>query len=95
MTWKEKLSRQMEPDNQELNWGGNEGLDDDQLTAFEILAATYVSTFSDEAIINSTNLKPSKFFNERMEGWLQLARKNEDIKTLLCMFITGPAGADK
>jgi hypothetical protein len=32
-------------------WGENEMLDDDQQMAFEILAATYILTFSDEAIM--------------------------------------------
>jgi hypothetical protein len=36
-----------------LKWGENEGLDDDQQTAFERLASTYALTFSDEAIINA------------------------------------------
>jgi hypothetical protein len=40
-----------------LKWGKNEGLDDDQQKAFEILAATYVLTFSDEAIIDTMNLE--------------------------------------
>jgi hypothetical protein len=65
-----------------LNWGKNEGLDDDQQTAFEVLAAKHVFPFSHEAIIKTANL-------------LQLARINQDIQKLLCMFITGPAGAGK
>jgi hypothetical protein len=36
-------------------WGENDVLDDDQQIAFEMLAATYVLTFSDEAIINTTD----------------------------------------
>jgi hypothetical protein len=76
-------------------WGKNEELHDDQQTAFEILAATYVLTFSDEAIIDTTNSETSNAFDVRVKGLLQLARKSEDIKKLLCMFITGPAGAGK
>ncbi len=45
MTWKKKSSTQMEPDNQYW-WGKNEGLHDNQQTAFEILVLTYVLTFS-------------------------------------------------
>jgi hypothetical protein len=76
-------------------WGENEVLDDDQQTAFERLGATYVLTFSDEAIINTTDLETSNAFDVRVKGLLQLARKSEDIKKPLCMFITGPAGAGK
>jgi hypothetical protein len=36
-----------------LRWGKNEGLDDDQQMAFEVLASTYYLTFSDEAIIKT------------------------------------------
>jgi pantothenate kinase-related protein Tda10 len=54
-----------------------------------------VLTFSDEAIIEATNLKTSNVFDERVNGLLQLARKKEDIETPLCMFITGPTGAGK
>jgi hypothetical protein len=78
-----------------LKWGENEGLDDDQQTAFEILAATYVLTFCDEASIGTKNLESSNVFDERKKGLLQLARKDEHNETPLCMFITGPAGAGK
>ena len=78
-----------------LKWGENEGLDDDQQTAFEILAATYVLTFSDEATIDATNSKTLIAFDENVKGLLELARKNKNIETPLCMFITGPAGAGK
>jgi hypothetical protein len=60
--------------------------------AFEILAASYVLTFSDEAIIYATNLETWNAFDVRVKDLLQLARNNEDIKKPLCMFITGPAG---
>jgi hypothetical protein len=76
-------------------WGKNEVLDDDQVTAFEILAATYVLTFSDEAIIDASNSESLNAFDVRVRGLLQLARKSEDIKKPLCMFITGPAGVRK
>jgi pantothenate kinase-related protein Tda10 len=76
-------------------WGKNEVLDDDQQTAFEILAATYVLMFSDQAIIDTTNSETLNAFNVRVKGLLQLARKSEDIEKPLCMFITGPAGAGK
>ncbi len=60
--------------------------------AFEILAATYVLTFSDKAIIDATNSETSNAFDVRVKGLLQLARKSEDIGKPLCMFITGHAG---
>jgi hypothetical protein len=78
-----------------LKWGKNGGLDDDQQTAFEILAATYVLTFSDEATIDTTNSETSGVFDERVKGLLELTRKSENVETPLCMFITGPAGAGK
>jgi hypothetical protein len=74
-------------------WGENEGLDDEQQTAFEILSATYVLTFSDEAIIHTTDSETSNAFDVRVKGLLQLARKSEDNEKPLCMFITGPTGA--
>jgi hypothetical protein len=67
-------------------------LGNDQQTAFEILAATYVLTFSDEAKIATTNSETSNAFDVRMKGLLQLARKSEGIKKPLCVFITGHAG---
>jgi hypothetical protein len=77
-------------------WVENEVLDDDQQTAFDRLAATYVLTSSDEAIlIDTTDSETSNAFNLRMKGLLQVARKSEDIEKPLCMFITGPAGAGK
>ena len=76
-------------------WGENEGLDDEQQTAFEILSATYVLTFSDEAIIETTDSETSNTFDVRVKGLLQLARKSQDIELPLSMFITGPAGAGK
>jgi hypothetical protein len=78
-----------------LRWGKNEVLDDDQQAAFEILAATYVLTFSDEAIIDTTNSETLNAFDARVKGFLQLTRKGEDIEKPLCMFITGPTGAGK
>jgi hypothetical protein len=60
-------------------WGESGVLDDDQQTAFEILAATYVLTFPDEAIIDTTDSETSNAFDVRVKGLLQLARKSEDI----------------
>ena len=77
------------------NWGGNEGLDEEQQTAFEILASTYVLSFYDEAKVEKIN--PEKFaeFIERRSGLSKLARQKTNKEQPLCMFITGPAGAGK
>ncbi len=76
-------------------WGENEGLDGDQQTAFEILAATYVLSFYDEAIVEATNSVTYEEFVERKNGLCQLARRDTNNEKPLCMFITGPAGAGK
>jgi hypothetical protein len=79
-----------------LRWGQNERLDEDQKTAFEILAATYILSFSDEAAIDGMSAETSNvIFDERVKGLHQLARGKEDTERPLCMFITGPAGAGK
>jgi hypothetical protein len=36
-------------------WGENQGLDQDQQTAFKILAATYVLSFYDDALDETIN----------------------------------------
>ena len=76
-------------------WGENEGLDGDQLTAFEILAATYVLSFYDEAVVETTNSENYEEFVKRKNGLCQIARRNMNNEKPLCMFITGPAGAGK
>jgi hypothetical protein len=76
-------------------WGENEGLDGDQQTAFEILAAVYVLSFYDEAIVEATNSVTYEEFVERKKGLCQLARRDTNSEKPLCMFITGPAGAGK
>jgi len=76
-------------------WGENEGLDGEQQTAFEILAATYVLSFYDDAIVEPANTEKYPEFVERRTGLSKLARQNTNKETPLCMFITGPAGAGK
>jgi hypothetical protein len=77
-------------------WGENDGLDSEQQTAFEILAATYVLSFYDEAIVLvSANTDSYEEFIEKKNGLRKLARRNSDNENPLCMFITGPAGAGK
>ena len=76
-------------------WGGNDGLDGEQQTAFEILAARYVLTFYEEAISESTNSETYTAFIDNKHKLYKLTRGNTDDKEPLCMFITGPAGAGK
>ena len=59
-------------------------------TAFEILAAVYVLSFYDEAIVEATNLVTYEEFVERKKGLCQLARRDTNSEKPLCMFITGP-----
>ena len=77
------------------NWGKNEGLDGEQQTAFEILAATYVLSFYEEAIVETPNSENYEAFVEKKNGLCKLARRNMNDEEPLCMFITGPAGAGK
>jgi hypothetical protein len=76
-----------------LAWGINAELDDEQQTAFSILAATYVLTFYDDAENDiSGTLLPDI---EQYRVLCQLARKRETNVGPLRMFVTGPAGAGK
>ena len=70
-----------------VQWGRNDGLDVNQQIAFEILVATYVLTFHEDAtgngmVRNNSLLK-------------KLARQRSCKNERLRMFITGPAGAGK
>jgi hypothetical protein len=76
-------------------WGENNGLDEEQQTAFEILAAMYVLSFYDEATVETTTDENFDDFVERKNGLCILARRNMETEEPLCMFITGPAGAGK
>ena len=76
-------------------WGENEGLDGEQQTAFEILAARYVLTFYEEAISETSNSETYAVFVDNKLKLYQLTRRNPDDDEPLCMFITGPAGAGK
>lgn len=75
-----------------VKWGINAGLDLEQHTAFEILAATFVLTFYDEAKHDKSD---ETFFEENKKALEELARKNMTKDKPLRMFITGPAGAGK
>jgi hypothetical protein len=75
-----------------VNWAQIAGLDPEQQVAFEVLAATYVLTFYDEASENSTD---EIEFRENKARLLQLARRKPTTESPLRMFVTGPAGAGK
>jgi hypothetical protein len=70
-----------------VEWGKKDGLDTNQQIAFEILAATYVLTFHEDATGADT-------LQER-EALKCLARHRPNKNEKLRMFITGPAGAGK
>jgi hypothetical protein len=76
-------------------WGENDGLDNEQQTAFEVLAATFVLSFYDEATVEAVTDQTYNQFVERKNGLSKLARRNMETEEPLCMFITGPAGAGK
>jgi hypothetical protein len=76
-------------------WGEKNRLDTGQQTAFEILAATYVLSFYDEATSEGTRAETYDAFLERQNGLCQLARRKPGNEDPLCMFLTGPAGAGK
>ena len=76
-------------------WGENEGLDGEQQTAFEILAAMYVLSFCDEAKVDITISENYEGLVEKKMGLCKLARQNMNNEQPLCMFITGPARAGK
>jgi hypothetical protein len=75
-------------------WGENEGLDGEQQTAFEILAARYVLSFYEEAI-SETTPKTYTAFVDNQKKLYKLTRRNHNNRKPLVMFITGPAGAGK
>ena len=79
-----------------IAWGINAGLDEDQQTAFEILAATYVLSFHADA---SSDLAQDTIALQNLvahyDKLCQLARRKPDDKIPLRLFVTGPAGAGK
>jgi hypothetical protein len=77
-----------------VKWGQNKKMDAEQQVAFEILVATYVLTFYDEAENTLADGSEDDTIINR-ERLLELARKDPKSKTPLRMFVTGPAGAGK
>ena len=78
-----------------VEWGENDGLDMEQQTAFEILTATYVLSFYDEATTEAIDSDNYEAFNEGEKNLRKLARRKTNDTAPLVMFITGPAGAGK
>jgi len=75
-------------------WAKNEGLDAEQETAFEILAAAYVLSFVDEAEDDLDNQNDKEQFRNRRDALRKLARQKEPSSPIR-LFVTGPAGAGK
>ena len=73
-------------------WAVSAKLDLEQHTAFEILAATYVLTFFEEA--KPDGLGDAEYC-EQLKYLRMIARRKTDSKKPLRMFVTGPAGAGK
>jgi hypothetical protein len=65
-------------------WGENEGLDGDQHTAFEILAATYVVSFYDEAIVEATN---SKCMKNSLKGGMACVNWQDGIRITKSLYV--------
>ena len=70
-----------------LAWCKNDRLDKNQQIAVEIMVATYILTFYENA--------EGEDVLDQLEGLQQLARRKPNNPETLCMFITGPAGAGK
>jgi hypothetical protein len=79
-----------------VNWGHKAGLDAEQQVAFEVLAASYVLTFYDEAVSNHSVDTEVQTMQENKVRLMKLSRIDpEKPKIPLRMFVTGPAGAGK
>ena len=74
-------------------------LDKEQQTAYEILAATYVLSFYEEAEKNLTTEQEKQAHQEQKSKLCKLARRGNTSQPMpdqpLRMFVTGPAGAGK
>lgn len=75
-----------------VGWGKVNGLDEEQQTAFEVLASTFVLSFHKDKENNETE---SETTHEQFEALCKLARKKSNDPNPLRLFVTGPAGAGK
>ena len=73
-------------------WGRISGLDTEQQMAFEILVATYVLTFHDDA---DQDIQTTPMLQEQVAVLEKFARQHFSIQQPLRLFITGPAGVGK
>jgi hypothetical protein len=78
-----------------VKWGENDGLDAEQQTAFEILAATYILSFYDEATSGTITLENYEAFNKGEKHLHKLARWKTNDAAPIVMFIAGSADARK
>jgi len=67
-------------------WGKKANLDAEQQMAYEIITATFVLDYVEEANIRNS---------EVIDKLKQLARRNKNPDRPMVLFITGPAGAGK
>ena len=98
-------SNQSEIENESINatgtcqsiceWGKRANLDKQQQCAFEILSATYVLTFYEQAKNDVIDEMSTESFELRKEQLSILARRDPTSDKPLQMFITGPPGAGK
>lgn len=78
-----------------IAWGIEAKLDQEQQVAFEILVATYVLTFYEEAEDRSTTEEERENFSIQINKLKVLARQTCTNEGPLRLFVTGPAGAGK
>lgn len=76
-----------------IAWGHWNDLDEEQQTAYEIMTATYVLTFMEEA---HHDTECNGEFQDQIDCLRKLSRKRpDDGSKPLRLFVTGPAGAGK
>jgi hypothetical protein len=79
-------------------WGMNRHLDDDQRTAFEMITASFVLTFHDEAAINALNDSSSpdaRNVSTFRRETVKLYKLTRQRKKQLVLFLHGPGGSGK
>ena len=77
------------------SWGLKANFDQQQLTAFEIIAATYVLNFYDGAVPSGDLNYNNTDYQYQRKRLCKLARRDENSQQPLRMFVTGGGGAGK